>query len=150
MIKAHKKHLIRRCEERGWTLEEVMDCVRAQDGDVWIIDEKHPSYPMEHKNAKKSAEQIVSEKFDIGQGVGTELKKLLSMVGLKASPSCPCNQRAKTMNQNGLQWCKDNKDTIVLWLEEEAKKRRLPFLKFGAKKLVNFAIKKYEKKESKA
>ena len=83
---------------------------------------------------------------DIGEGVGTELKKMLSMIGLRSGPHCSCNEKAKKMNDNGIQWCKDNKSTILGWLEEEAKKRKLPFLKFGANKIINFAIHRADKK----
>lgn len=149
MIKAHKKHLIRKCKERGWSLEEVMDCVLKQDNEIWTIDENHPSYPAQHKKIEEKQPEVKAVPADLGEGVGTELKNMLSTIGISASAGCSCHQRAKAMNDNGLQWCKEHTDTIVSWLEEEAKKRKIPFLKFGAKKLIKFAIKKYEKKESK-
>ena len=52
------------------------------------------------------------------------------------------------MNIKGIQWCKDNKEEILSWMQEEAQKRSLPFLKFGAKRLLNMAISKAEKKET--
>lgn len=128
MITTHKNNLIQRCNERGYTLEEVMPCVSKQDGDIWTIDETHEKYP--------------KEKI----GAGTELKKLLKLMGIVASPNCSCNAKAKTMDENGLEWCKDNIDTIVSWLKEEADKRHLPFLTYGAKRLVKFAIGKAEKR----
>lgn len=45
LIKAHKRHLIARCEERGHSLDEVMPCVVEQDGDMWTVDTDHPLYP---------------------------------------------------------------------------------------------------------
>ena len=53
---------------------------------------------------------------------------------------------AKIMNENGTEWCKNNKDEILSWMQEEANKRNLPFLKFGAKRILNYAISKAEKK----
>jgi hypothetical protein len=45
MIQCPREHLFYRCQERGYTLDEVMGCVVAQDGDLWTIDVEHPAYP---------------------------------------------------------------------------------------------------------
>ena len=45
MTTCHRSHLEARCRERGYTLDEVMPCVVAQDGDQWTIDVDHPAYP---------------------------------------------------------------------------------------------------------
>ena len=128
-----------RCAERGYSIEEVMPCVILQDGDNWTIDTDHANYPKETK-LNTNSEDI---------GVGTELKKLLKIVGITASPTCSCNARAKTMNINGIQWCEDNKDTILGWLQEEANKRNLLFSSYLATGLVNLAIKKAKKAQNK-
>lgn len=73
-------------------------------------------------------------------GPGTELKKLLKLIGITASPTCSCNARAKTMDDNGVEWCEKNIDTIISWLREEANKRNLPFIDYAAKMLVSRAI----------
>jgi len=139
----HKKHLIARCEQRGYSVEEVMPCVIEQrENDIWVIDVMHPAYPAQARVIEKTPEQ------DIGQGVGTELKRLLSFMNIHATANCSCVRRAKTMNKNGLKWCKDNKDEIIGWLKEEADKRKLPFFNYGAKKLLQLAIHRAEKKES--
>lgn len=134
-ITTNKKHLIFRCAERGYSIEEVMPCVVAQNGDNWTIDTSHTSYPSSPK----------SQKIETSCGVGTELKKLLKLMGITASPTCSCNARAKTMDDNGIQWCEDNKATIVEWLQEEANKRNLPFSHIVAKIMLNLAIKKAQK-----
>lgn len=156
MIITHKNNLIQRCAERGYNLVDVMPCVIKQAGDIWTIDENHPSYPKTKENTTLSPfggfvannPTNVDKKnptLDIGEGVGTELKKLLKFIGITASPTCGCNAKAKAMNENGIDWCKDNIDTIVGWLKEEADRRGLPFFTFGAKKLVKFAISRAEK-----
>lgn len=145
MIVAHKNALIQRCNQRGYSLDEVMPCVVSQDGDMWTIDETHEKYPHPRHDVKMQEVVPQPQPIDIGEGVGTELKKLLKLIGINASPTCSCNTRAKTMNENGIEWCKDNIDTIVGWLKEESEKRNLPFFTFGAKKLVNFAIYRAEK-----
>jgi hypothetical protein len=58
-------------------------------------------------------------------GAGTELKKLLSKLGLKPAANCKCNQHIAEMNQMGIAWCTANIDTIVGWLREEADRIKL-------------------------
>lgn len=82
-------------------------------------------------------------------GAGTELKKLLAKIGINATPTCSCNKRAQIMDEKGVQWCKDNIDTIVGWLREEAEKRKLPFVDVAGKLLVRRAISLAEKAEKK-
>lgn len=45
------------------------------------------------------------------------------------------------MDQQGPKWCRENIDTIIGWLKEEANKRKLPFVNRLGKYLVNKAIK---------
>jgi hypothetical protein len=148
--KAHKRFLMDRCLQRGYSIEEVMPCVveKLKD-DIWVIDVDHRSYPklprdnfasLEYKNTKVNSP-------DIGEGVGTELKKLLSWMNIQATPNCTCNQKAKFMNNKGIEWCKENVDSICIWLQEEAVKRKLPFFNYGAKKLIKFAISRAERKQ---
>jgi len=75
-------------------------------------------------------------------GPGTELKKLLRLVGIKDKGGCRCNSRAREMDRQGADWCRENIDLIVSWLREEAKARKLPFSAVATKLLVRIAIKK--------
>jgi hypothetical protein len=79
-------------------------------------------------------------------GPGAELKSLLGYLGITATPSCPCNQRAKVMNARGCDWCEANIDTISGWLEEEAKRRKLPYVHAAGKILIRLAIRRARKK----
>jgi hypothetical protein len=133
MIACQLKHLVARCHQRGYTLEEVRPCIVSQDGDEIIVDENHPLYPKESKFSPIS-QQIIKT------GAGTELKKLLGKIGIKASPSCSCNKRAIVMDNNGIEWCENNIDTIIGWLKEEATKRKLPFIDMAGRMLVKKAI----------
>lgn len=74
-------------------------------------------------------------------GAGSQLKLLLSKLGIKSTENCSCNQRARTMNERGIEWCEQNVNEIVGWLKEEAGRRNLPFLAFPTKLLVQRAIK---------
>ena len=138
-----KKFFLDRCSERGYTLEETEDCVIKKDGDIWTIDTKHPSYPVENRL------EGLYMPAESEQGAGTELKKLLSLVGIKASKQCSCNHYARTMNRFGTQWCRNNTETIIGWLAGEAEKRGMIFSRFIAKRVINMAISRAEKKESK-
>ena len=104
--------------------------------------EAHPLGSPEQLAAAQAASDL-----DTQEGAGTELKKLLGMFGIKSTKNCSCNAKAKQMNERGIEWCKENKDTITSWLEEEAKKRNLPFSRFVARKIINFAISRAEKKK---
>jgi hypothetical protein len=73
-------------------------------------------------------------------GVGTELKKLLAILGIHPEPGCPCNAHAAEMDRRGCDWCEENIEKIVGWLEEEATKRNLPFFRFAGRRLVKLAI----------
>jgi hypothetical protein len=79
-------------------------------------------------------------------GPGTELKSLLSLVGITALENCKCNKYAAEMNNRGIDWCQDNVATIVSWLEAEAKSRRLPFSAAAAKLIVKLSIRRAKKK----
>lgn len=75
-------------------------------------------------------------------GPGSILSGMLSSLGIKSAPTCSCKRRALEMNDKGPDWCENNLDQIVGWLEEEAKKRKLPFVKTVAKLMVQRAISK--------
>ena len=44
------------------------------------------------------------------------------------------------MDNNGIEWCENNIDTIIGWLKEEATKRKLPFIDMAGRMLVKKAI----------
>jgi hypothetical protein len=134
VITCHRNFLLARCLERGYSLSEVMPCVVAQDGDQWTVNPEHSAYPKAPKPAP------------IGCLAGTELKKLLGRIGIRATDSCPCNKRAREMDARGCPWCRENIDTISGWLEEQAKARHLPYSHMLGKKLISMAISAAEKK----
>jgi hypothetical protein len=132
MITCDKRHLIARCSERGYKLDDVMPSVFQQDGDLWTIDPSSPHYP--HPKPKPEVTP---------PGAGTALKGLLKLIGITSTPTCKCNARARTMDDKGLQWCRDNEELIAGgegWLAEEAGRRSLPYSTFAGKKLLKLAI----------
>jgi hypothetical protein len=130
MIVCEPKYLEQRCQERGYTLEEAMPCVTKQEGGLWWIDETHPSYPHPKKPCF----------------AGTELKAMLSWLGIKPTGDCACSDRAAHMDREGCQWVKNNVDTVVGWLGEEATRRGLPFSSMAARLLVLQAVRRAETK----
>lgn len=144
MITCHRFNLEARCGERGYTLDEVMGCVVAQDGDMWTIDTESQFYPRlpkaSHQN--KAAASI--------RGPGAELKKLLAgwPFYIKATPTCPCNARAAIMDANEARepgWCAAHIDEIVGWLREQAQARGLPFMDAAGRALVRRAIRNFQR-----
>jgi hypothetical protein len=133
MIACDKKYLMSRCLERGYTLEEVMGCVVKQEGDFWWIDETHPDYP---RQKEPIAECLA----------GTEIKAILSWLGIKPTGDCPCESRAAYMDAMGCKWVKENVEEVVGWLEEEAAKRRIPFARVAGRMLVLQAVRRAEQK----
>lgn len=57
------------------------------------------------------------------EGPGTELKSLLSQLGLVAGKGCACNSKAAQMNEWGAEGCKARRGEIVGWLEEQRRKQ---------------------------
>jgi len=132
MIPCSMANLEQRCRQRGKTLDEVRACIVSQVGDAIVVDERHPAYPRAAPN-------------QITAGAGTELKALLSKVGITASPTCSCNTRARFMDEKGIAWCEENVETICDWLQEEATKRKLPFVRLAGKALIHMAIRRAKK-----
>lgn len=155
LYKCYKKQLAKKCRERGYTLSEVVGCIVYQEDDRLIVDTSHEDYPMLPKEPEMEYEEVIDTSMtppkkietiiETNGGAGTELKKLLKTIGITASPTCSCNARARKMDENGIEWCENNIDTIVTWLREEATKRKLPFVDMAGKILVKRAIKNAKK-----
>ena len=75
-------------------------------------------------------------------GPGAILAGMISAMGIKSTPNCSCKRHALEMNNNGPDWCEENLGTILDWLNEEAQKRNLPFVRTVAKLMVQRAINK--------
>jgi hypothetical protein len=148
MISCHRNHLATRCRERGYTLDEVRACVVSEDGDRITVDETHPAYP---RAEKPGFVPTALPPPAPTHGPGTELKKLLSRVGITATPTCSCNARARRMDEEEARepgWCEAHMDEIVGWLREEATKRGLPFIDAAGRLLVRRAISNSRKAEA--
>lgn len=119
-----------------------VEILTLPDDALLALREKYKSYPAPPPFVPPppSPKTTLTE---IAHGPGTELKALLSKIGITATPTCSCNARAKTMDENEARepgWCEANIDTIVGWLREEATKRGLPFVDMAGRLLVRRAI----------
>lgn len=83
-------------------------------------------------------------------GPGTQLKGLLKLIGITASPNCSCNARAAQMDEWGPDECEARMEEIVTWLGEEAKRRHLPYVRLAGEQLVKLAIRRARAAAAKA
>lgn len=103
----------------------------------------HPN--IKHNIQQSDTSMPLSRKY---VGPGTELKKLLSKMGIKYTSGCKCSDRAKHMDymeQKDPGWTERNIEEVVDWMQQEAKNRNLPFLRTPAKLLVKLAIRRAKK-----
>lgn len=114
-------------EKRGYAWAEVQACIVEHDVQPGIckVDPDHSAYPHRRHG-----------------GPGTELKKALGMLGIHPTKNCSCNSRMAYMDDQGVEWVEANIETVVDWLQQEARKRRLPFFRAVGRMLVNRAIKR--------
>ena len=86
MITCHRLHLEQRCRERGYSLEEAMPCVVAQDGDNWTVNEKHPAYP------RPGLGDAVAAGLN---AVGVTKERVSRLLG----KPCGCSDRQRKLNE---------------------------------------------------
>ena len=129
-----------RLTERGYTWDEVEMCIVSRDGDMITVDETHYAYPRKREEAPKPS------------GPGTELKKMFAWLRIVPRGDCECNSHAAKMDQLGEQWVRDNIETVINWIEEEARKRgvfaNLAFNRTWARTMILIACKNAERQSS--
>lgn len=108
MIKATIKQLEQRCAERGYTLEQVYECIVQQNADGTImVDTKSPKYPHPRVISQNPGQIDITPKAEkkrkylgdhIGDGlaaVGITPERVSKLVG----GDCGCNQRKEKINE---------------------------------------------------
>ena len=140
MITCHRSNLESRCRERGYTLDEVMPCVVAQDGDEWTIDVESEFYP---RISRLPETPLVAP----ARGPGTELSKLLKRFGIEPTPTCQCRAKSAQMDAWGPDECEkpERIDEVVAVMRAEAQARGLPFIDAAGRFLIKRAIKNARK-----
>lgn len=131
-------------------IEDVLSHGTVEGDKVTLTDEAYAMLAAKYRGTNAVVPKTVKERpLPPPPGPGTELKALLKKVGIVASPTCSCNRRAVLMDENEAKepgWCEKNLETICDWLQEEAAKRKLPFVRMAAKILVRQAIRNARKK----
>lgn len=72
--------------------------------------------------------------------VGTEIKKLLDVFGIRDNGCSVCIERAALLDDAGPDWVEQNIEIPVGWLREQAEVRGLPFIDIAGRMLVRRAI----------
>ena len=132
MITGLRSHFEARCVQRGYTLDEVRECIVSEDGDMITVDEESTAYP-------RSTKPRLS-----GEGAGHELKGILKdWLGIEATPTCSCNAMARKMDERGPEWCESDEgmaEILGVMRNEHAKRRTiLPWADVAARQLVLLA-----------
>lgn len=81
-----------------------------------------------------------------GGGAGSELTRLLSFFWVRHTSGCQCSERASRMDEMGPEWCRENRDLILSWLQEEAQRRGIPFVRSVADMVLEAAISRAERR----
>lgn len=84
----------------------------------------------------------------VAGGPGSELTRLLNRFWVRYQPGCKCQDRAARMDDMGPEWCRENEDLILSWLEEEARRRGIPYIHSLAKMVLEAAISRAESRLS--
>lgn len=79
-------------------------------------------------------------------GVGTEIKRVFKRY--RIAPCQKCLELADRLDRAGVDWCRGRIDWIVEQMKENAKERRIPFSFIIARRIVNSAIKRAERKQA--
>lgn len=141
---------------RGY-VEDVLSHAEVDGDKVTLADEVYASLAAKYRGAsvvrvprlEDAVPAIVAAASPPGRGPGAELKALLGRIGIVASPGCPCNAHAANMDAMEARepgWCLANLETICDWLQEEAARRKLPFVRAAARMLVRAAIRRAQNK----
>ena len=145
MIVCDKIHLVVKCAQRGYSLEEVMPCVVSQDGDEWTIDVDHPAYP--RVSRVPGFQEPPSPPAPPAHGPGTELSRLLKRFGIEPTPTCQCRSKQQEMDLWGCDECSkpERIDEVVAVMRAEAEARGIPFIDAAGRFLIKRAIKNARK-----
>lgn len=127
-----------------------------KDNPEWYIKEftglQHGLAVLSKDPAKRPAKAIRPWPKDYG--VGTEIKKSLSAMGVNPSPNCGCNAKSVEWDQKGAKWCKEHVEEIVDFLHEQYKAqkvwetKKIPWVRMAVKLMVNRCIRAAEKQEA--
>ena len=81
-------------------------------------------------------------------GVGTEIAKILSSIGIESTPTCACNAMKARYDAIGPDKCEEEIEKILDWMHEQAVARKLEhfFVRTAVRMAVQLAIRRARKK----
>lgn len=125
------------------------------DNNLGITSPSHSHlYAAEYETCDSANSQlglaVISEKLTtVEETPGTELSKIFQYLGF---PSCQrCKATAKKMDENGIEWCKENKNKLLKEIESNVKANRIKVglkERTGIKTLLNIALQRAESGET--
>lgn len=72
--------------------------------------------------------------------LGQRLKEAFATLGIKSSRGCSCDDVARKLDTQPLQWSRDNADWIIDQMRQNARAKRLPFVETIARAILTRAI----------
>lgn len=81
-------------------------------------------------------------------GVGTEVARLIGWMKPGGCDECLCSLRANEMDRRGITWCRENRETILDWLQEGAKQCGVPFSRTIAAQVLRVAERNAQRREA--
>jgi len=102
----------------------------------------------EYEDIVEKFRHIIEEGRPIlGEGPGTELKRLLERLAIAPRSGCGCDRFAIKMNEHGIEWCEQNIKQITDWMMAEARNRKFlgplaRISKFGAEAAATMLVKR--------
>lgn len=138
---------------KGVSIEALYDAAKDKPegylDDVlsYVVERKDTHVLFENDDYYMLRDKYSGDVDPMVRGPGTELHRLLGRFGIHMKRGCACKARVVQMNKWGCDGCRENVETIIEWLKEEAAKRRLPFFSPAARLLVARAIHNAEAKQ---
>lgn len=93
MITGLRQRFEARCRERGYTLDEVRECIVSVSGETVTVDELHPAYPR-HPKPKPGLGDMVKAGLS---AVGITEERVSKAIGRP----CGCGKRVQALNELG-------------------------------------------------
>lgn len=126
--------LIEKNKPEGYIADIVSNCVENIDNEIFILEDE--------------IYENLCKKYKKNEGVGFELKKMFSSVGIKIEEESFIDKKFRDIDNLGIEWCELNNKIILYWLELESRERKIPFVRIVGRLLLLKAIKNAKGKKN--
>jgi hypothetical protein len=93
MIRGKWVNFEKRFVSRGYTLDQVQECIVERDGEYVTVDETHPAYP----HPKRGLGDMVADSL---AAIGITKERVSKAIG----KPCGCSKRQQKLNELGRQF----------------------------------------------